>query len=193
LKKQKFTSDRKEKKGMNGGGYFLPEASTDKVNSFNNVLSSLEIGHSSMQGYRPNMEDACIAVSLKDLPDHVCVSILDGHAGGGASEYISTRLPLVIAETTQYKEYLMLDVKMRAESDLLSAALVQAYINIDDEFYSYEHMVRIRQIITHNAIVIVLEKCFEIVFKSSATEISNVLHPIISGTSILVIGALVSR
>jgi hypothetical protein len=143
LKKQKFTSDRKEKKGMNGGGYFLPEASTDKVNSFNNVLSSLEIGHSSMQGYRPNMEDACIAVSLKDLPDHVCVSILDGHAGGGASEYISTRLPLVIAETTQYKEYLLLDVKMRAESDLLSAALVQAYIDIDDEFYSYEHMVRI--------------------------------------------------
>jgi hypothetical protein len=134
-----------ENKGMiNGGGYFLSEPSTDKVNGFNIILDSMEVGHSSMQGYRPNMEDECIAVVMKDLPDHVIVAILDGHAGGGASKYVSQNLPLVIAETSQYKEYVQLSKKKRAESiELLSAALVQAYVDVDEQFFSYESMVRI--------------------------------------------------
>lgn len=132
-----------DEEGMSaGGGHLLLEPVTQKVNSFNTTISSLEIGHSSMQGYRVSMEDAYIAVAMKDLPDHIIVAILDGHAGGGASEYISERLAHVIAETVHYQKYVDLEKSLRAESiDLLRVALVQAYIDIDKEFYNYENMV----------------------------------------------------
>lgn len=139
---RKNRSTFEEEEMNNGGGYLLDEAVTEKVHSFNKVLNSLEIGHSSMQGYRVSMEDACVAAVMADLSDHVIVGILDGHAGSGASEYISERLSAVISETSHFKEYVRLDKAKRAESiDLLSIALVQAYVDIDEEFYGYALMV----------------------------------------------------
>ena len=160
---------RSEEEVMNnGGGYLLDRPVTKKVNGFNTVLNSLEIGHSSMQGYRVNMEDACLAVVMEDLPDHVIVGILDGHAGSGASEYISERLSAIISETSHFKEYVKLDKNKRAESiDLLSIALVQAYVDIDEEFFEYEHMVslwsRILAIVTSSR-------------TSGAYELTSIFH-----------------
>jgi serine/threonine protein phosphatase PrpC len=130
--------------GMNNGGsHLLTKPLTDKIKSFNVHLCNTEIGHSSMQGYRNSMEDACIAVEMTDLADHVLVAILDGHAGGGASQYVSERLASVIAETKQYQIYAKLEPDQRTESiDLLRVALVQAYVDIDKEFYNYTKMVR---------------------------------------------------
>jgi hypothetical protein len=142
VRPNKYTSEKEENMNNGGGGYLLQKASTDKVNNFNITLNSLEVGHSSMQGYRVSMEDACIAVIMDDLPDHVVVGILDGHAGKGASDYMSKRLSSVIAETTHFQEYMKLDKTKRSESiNLLSVALVQAFVDMDDEFYNYEHMV----------------------------------------------------
>ena len=130
----------------NGGGHLLDKAAIEKVNSFNTVLNSLEIGHSSMQGYRVTMEDACIAAVMDGLPDHIVVGILDGHAGNGASEYLSERLSGVISETSHFQEYIKLDKKKRVEStDLLSAALVQAFVDIDTQFLESLNMVCIAQ------------------------------------------------
>lgn len=123
-------------------GNLLQKPDTNRVNTFNTVLNKLEVGHSSMQGYRITMEDECIAVVMDNLPDHVLVGILDGHVSGGASEYISRRLPHVIAETSHYKEYVALKESERAASiNLLSVALVQAFIDIDEEYFNYENMV----------------------------------------------------
>jgi serine/threonine protein phosphatase PrpC len=121
--------------GMNNGGsHLLTKPLTDKIKSFNVHLCNTEIGHSSMQGYRNSMEDACIAVEMTDLADHVLVAILDGHA---------ERLASVIAETKQYQIYAKLEPDQRTESiDLLRVALVQAYVDIDKEFYNYTKMVR---------------------------------------------------
>ena len=148
-KRPSFAVSRKPKYepdelGMNyGGSHLLTTPLTDKVKSFNVLLCNTEIGHSSMQGYRNSMEDACIAVEMTDLADHVLVGILDGHAGGGASQYVSERLASVIAETRQYQRYAKLEPSQRTESiDLLRVALVQAYIDIDKEFYNYIKMVR---------------------------------------------------
>ena len=95
------------------------------------------------------MEDACVAVLMDDLPDHVIVGIMDGHVTGGASEYISRRLPQVIAETSHYKEYVKLKESERAASvNLLSVALVQAFIDIDEEYFNYEEMVSQYSILT---------------------------------------------
>ena len=137
-----------EEKMSNGGGHLLDKAVLGKINSFNTVLNSLEIGHSSMQGYRVSMEDACIATTMDDLPDHVVVGILDGHAGNGASEYLSERLSCVISETSHFQEYIKLDKKKRIESvDLLSAALVQAFVDIDTQFLESSDMVSVVKLI----------------------------------------------
>lgn len=140
-RKPKYETDEL---GMNNGGsHLLTKPLTDKIKSFNVHLGNTEIGHSSMQGYRNSMEDACIAVEMTDLADHVLVAILDGHAGGGASQYVSERLASVIAETKQYQIYVKLEPDQRTESiDLLRIALVQAYVDIDKEFYNYTKMVR---------------------------------------------------
>jgi hypothetical protein len=44
-------------------------------------VNGMELGHSSIQGYRVTMEDAHIIDCFDSLPDHTIACILDGHAG----------------------------------------------------------------------------------------------------------------
>ena len=135
-----------EDHGFGGMSYFLDRPKTEQLHPLNITLNSLEIGHSSIQGYRPQMEDQFIAQTLPDLPDHVLVAVLDGHAGQGAAQFVSRRLPTVLSLTEQFKSYLKMEPKTRgseAAIDLLSAALVQAYVNIDSLYEQYENRVRV--------------------------------------------------
>ena len=62
---------------------------TKKLDGMNVHLSGLEIGHTSMQGFRCHMEDRHIIKRFKSLPDHTLLAVLDGHAGKGVSTYVS--------------------------------------------------------------------------------------------------------
>ncbi len=69
---------KKRKTGPPNNGVFLDEPVLDKLNEVNVVLHDMEIGHSSMQGYRAHMEDQHIIDSMTDMADHILVSIMDG-------------------------------------------------------------------------------------------------------------------
>lgn len=124
--------------------YFLHRPRLEKLCPMNTILNKIEIGHSSIQGYRPHMEDQYVAQTLDDLEDHVLVAVMDGHAGPGAAQFTSRRLPSIIAQTEQFRQYVSMDVAARADvagMELLSAALVQAYLNMDAEYERYDQRV----------------------------------------------------
>jgi serine/threonine protein phosphatase PrpC len=88
------------------------------------------------------MEDQYIALSMDDhgLPGHVLLAVLDGHAGEGAAQYVSQQLLDFILQTKQFQQYLRSDKVARtldAAVDILSAALVQAYVDIDAAYRVY--------------------------------------------------------
>ena len=123
------------------GSYFLHSPKTEKLKSLNVKLNSLEVGHSSIQGFRPHMEDAYVAKQMDDLPDHILVAIMDGHAGKGASDFFSEMLPSSISQNDHFRKYCKLTSIARSTDvgvDLLSMALVQAYVDMDTEFFDHE-------------------------------------------------------
>jgi serine/threonine protein phosphatase PrpC len=141
----------KKKKGMNGeeeeeednGGFLLSKPKTEQLNNENIFMNRLEIGHSSMQGYRRNMEDAHIIDAMESLPDHTLLAVLDGHAGDGTSTYASLRFTEVIEETSQWKQYAALSQEERTKDDairVLQQAMVQAYVDMDEELNSSDFL-----------------------------------------------------
>ena len=86
------------------------------------------------------MEDEFIALTIDDLPDHILLAVLDGHAGQGAAQYISRHLLEFIRQTEQFQQYRSLDTSARTLDgavDVLSAALVQAYVDIDAAYREF--------------------------------------------------------
>jgi protein phosphatase 1B len=66
-----------------------------------------------------------------------------GHAGTGVAEYTSTMLRGAIEESAAWQEYILLAAPARAKPggmDLLSAALVQAYVAIDVDLRDIDSM-----------------------------------------------------
>lgn len=137
----------KKKKVMNGeednGGFLLSKPNTEQLNNENIFMNGHEIGHSSMQGYRRSMEDAHIIDAMESLPDHTLLAVLDGHAGDGTSTYASLRFTEVIEETTQWKKYAELSKEERTKDNaikILSEAMVQAYVDMDEELRSSDFL-----------------------------------------------------
>ena len=60
-------------------GFLLPYPKTDLIDNENVVINNMEIGHSSMQGYRINMEDAHVIEEFTGINDHTLVGVFDGH------------------------------------------------------------------------------------------------------------------
>ena len=50
----------------------------EKLSAENKILNGIEAGHSSMQGYRVNMEDQHIIDKMSTIPDHTLLAIMDG-------------------------------------------------------------------------------------------------------------------
>lgn len=123
--------------GAQSNSYLLPYPKTKMIdNETIYTNTGLEIGHASMQGYRKTMEDNHIIETFDSLADHTLVAVLDGHAGSGASMHISCRLLQVIEETSHWKLYCTLDDADKGNEkglDAISQALIQGYIDIDEE------------------------------------------------------------
>jgi len=117
-------------------GFLLPHPKTDIIDNENVIINNLEIGHSSMQGYRVNMEDAHIIEEITSAKGHTLVGVFDGHAGKGTADYASLCLLETLENTKEWQSYLKLDDKGRKSStglELLQQALVFTYLNIDYE------------------------------------------------------------
>jgi len=158
-KKRKIDNDDDD---MNTSmGFLLPHPKTDLIDNENVVINNLEIGHSSMQGYRVNMEDAHVIEEFTGINDHTLVGVFDGHAGKGTADYASLCLLETIENTKEWNSYLKLDEKRRntpAGIELLQQALVFSYLSIDYElinadFYDNSGSTAVCAIITPNHII----------------------------------------
>jgi hypothetical protein len=118
---------------LDAADFLLQEPVTTKLENENTYShSKLEIGHSSMQGYRKFMEDKHIIEDFPTAIDHTLVAIMDGHSGVGAATLTSQRLREHIENTSHWKDYIRKG-KLAKDEELISKALVEAYINMDDE------------------------------------------------------------
>lgn len=125
-----------------------PVAKTDRIGECNVVLNGLEIGHSSIQGFRQTMEDQYIASVLESVPGHTLVAILDGHAGKMCAHLTSLQFCTILQSTQQWKDYLLLGAvtagdsatKVKEKMDKLKLALVQAYADLDEWLAEAEEM-----------------------------------------------------
>lgn len=136
-------STRKPKFENDLPSFLLSKPKTKKLDGENIITSSgIEIGHSSMQGYRKNMEDHHIIQDFNGkCVDHTLVAVMDGHAGDGSALYTSLRLLEVIEETVSWKEYLRIEDKGKEESiNIIRLALAQAFVDIDDEIRTADYM-----------------------------------------------------
>lgn len=78
-----FAARKKQKVEDDGASnFFLNKPNTKKLHRENVHLvnNTIEVGHSSMQGYRTHMEDERIISKMTVLHDHVLVAIMDGNA-----------------------------------------------------------------------------------------------------------------
>ena len=130
-------------------GFLLPYPKTKLLDNETVYTSAgLEIAHSSMQGYRRQMEDAHIIEDFDSIRQHTLVAVLDGHAGSGVSVHASCRLLQVIEDTADWKEYVKVKSKEKAGGagggssshkfteeclSLISKALVRAFVDMDNE------------------------------------------------------------
>lgn len=136
LKKRKADDDNNNDDMNTSMGYLLTQPKTEILDNENTIICGLEIGHSSMQGYRVNMEDAHIIEEFNDIKDHILVGVFDGHAGKGTADYASLCLLETIENTKEWNSYMKLDEKGRKSTagiELLQQALVFAYLQIDFE------------------------------------------------------------
>jgi len=125
-----------------------PVAKTDRIGECNVVLNGLEIGHSSIQGFRQAMEDQYIASVLESAPGHTLVAILDGHAGKMCAHLSSQHFCRILQSTQQWKDYLLLGAvtagdsatKVEQKMGKLKQSLVQAYADLDEWLVEAEEM-----------------------------------------------------
>lgn len=128
-----YSFKAKKKVDSNDDEFFLAEPVTVKLENENIISSSgIEIGHSSMQGYRRFMEDKHIISDFSTLPTHTLIAIMDGHGGDGAAITTSAELQNIIESSSEWNEYKKKLHEQGVEDvDILSRCLVQAYIKMD--------------------------------------------------------------
>lgn len=67
--------------------------------------ASFRVGAAAMQGFRTEMEDEhSICLSLEGHPDVSLFAVYDGHAGQKVSEYLSKKLPDVLAKLSSFDD-----------------------------------------------------------------------------------------
>lgn len=77
MHKQPSFALKKRKRMQFNDPAFMDEPNLDRLHGYNKTINGLEIGHSSIQGYRTFMEDEYI-ISEMELKGHTIVAIMDG-------------------------------------------------------------------------------------------------------------------
>jgi len=142
-------------------GYLLPHPKTDIIDGENIIINDIEIGHSSMQGYRIHMEDAHTIEEITSIKNHTFIGVFDGHAGKGTADYASLCIVETLENTKEWKSYKDLDENERKSNkgiQLLCEAMVFTYLNLDYElinadFYDNSGSTAICAIITPTHII----------------------------------------
>eukprot|EP01038_Epipyxis_sp_PR26KG_P014457 gene14457-19403_t len=135
-----FAQPKRRKLTNTSAFQLLKTPLTEKLNCETVISNGMEIGHSSMQGYRVHMEDEHI-IDTMSLDDHNLVAIMDGHSGTFAAELTSVQLKEKIEQTAEWQEYTQLKSEVRHQHvELLSKALVKAYVALDAAMLSSVYM-----------------------------------------------------
>mmetsp|Transcript_3960 Transcript_3960/g.5489 ORF Transcript_3960/g.5489 Transcript_3960/m.5489 type:complete len:366 (-) Transcript_3960:34-1131(-) len=130
-----FSSSKRryQKSDKYRNSFLLKKPVTTKLGSENALLNGMEIGHSSMQGYRVTMEDQHIITVMSTLNDHTLLAIMDGHAGALSAQYTAAELMYKIERSSAWNMYLKVSPEDRKNHcDLISRSLIEAYVAIDE-------------------------------------------------------------
>lgn len=104
--------------------------------STTNSTEDLLIACSSMQGWRPSMEDSHVIVSSWEpsLPDHVLVAVFDGHSGDWMARLAAERMVAHIEAQPGFSEYTAMSAvdRQTAGLELLTGALSDAFLALDE-------------------------------------------------------------
>merc|ERR1711972_14872 len=87
-------------------GAYLAKPDTEKESSSGvSKQNHIKFGHSSMQGWRVNMEDAYLAVpNLATYPELSFFGVFDGHGGAEVAQYAGQKLPEMFSKLVKSKK-----------------------------------------------------------------------------------------
>jgi serine/threonine protein phosphatase PrpC len=100
----------------------------DKKCELYTTQDGLEIGSAEMQGWRLEMEDAHITMSMTSKPDHTFVAVFDGHGGSTSAVYAAANMMNIIEDNSFWKQYINGGA---SDVDLLGRALSLAFFDTD--------------------------------------------------------------
>lgn len=116
-------------------GALLDKPNTNKENETGDG-NGLKFAVSSMQGWRPEMEDAhCAVIGLNGLADWSFFAIFDGHAGGNVSELCAKHLLESILQTDDFKE-------SAAANNFTEEQIEKAKLGIKDGFLQLDERMK---------------------------------------------------
>lgn len=105
------------------------EGSKEKCSTFHNY-STIRIASTEMEGRRSEMEDFVVVSELGH--EHIFILLCDGHGGIEASIFAKVHMLETFRKTFQFCEYFgNVESGKEEDSNLLSSALTQAFIDID--------------------------------------------------------------
>lgn len=108
-------------------GNLLDKPNTEYIHAAEGTDHTLKFGVSSMQGWRPEMEDAhLIKTDIDQLPEHSLFAVFDGHGGKNAAIFAAENLAQALVNSEAFKT--------RTESHTcLEEALRQAFLQVDSD------------------------------------------------------------
>ena len=135
LRSKQASSSKRKRETSN---YFLTKPKTKRLETENVYINGLEIGHTSIQGFRPTMEDTHMITKTK-LDNHTLIAVFDGHAGQHTAYYLSEHILQALEKEDLWIKYTQLSISDRAKSSaLLCEMFVELYIHLDEALLPLE-------------------------------------------------------
>lgn len=155
--------------------------------SFEKVPSNIKFGVSSMQGWRPDMEDSHILSpylevngidgSRRVLADHALFCVFDGHGGRFTSEFAGKHFQRFLSQRPEWSKYVSLSVEDRKDVPgvtLMKSAMKGAFYDIDKELKA-QHIKRLNLLLAASSIL-PSSRTFHTTSNSPSTESRDSLN-----------------